>query len=150
MKRREFINWVGLGFLASSLPVAIAACSPETTTTASSVDSTTSNSPASNWQKVGTVAQLDKTGQLLVTNSPVGAVLVVGTSKTAKNLVAVNPTCTHKGCTVEWKTDKKQFACPCHDAEFSGDGKVKKGPAKKPLKTFSAKIEGDSVLVKAT
>ncbi|MFM5891932.1 MAG: cytochrome B6, partial [Dolichospermum sp.] len=31
MKRRDFINWVGLGFLASSLPVAIAACSPETT-----------------------------------------------------------------------------------------------------------------------
>ncbi|MFO0173750.1 MAG: cytochrome B6, partial [Aphanizomenon sp.] len=29
MKRRDFINWVGLGCLASSLPVAIAACSPE-------------------------------------------------------------------------------------------------------------------------
>ena len=92
MKRRDFINWVGLGCLASSLPVAIAACSPETSTSA--------NAATKGWQKVGTVAQLDKTGQLLVENSTIGAVLVVGTSKAAKNLIAVNPTCTHEGCTI--------------------------------------------------
>jgi cytochrome b6-f complex iron-sulfur subunit len=144
MKRREFINWVGLGCLASSLPVALAACSPETTTTASSTPAT------KDWQKVGTIAELDKTGQLSVQDSPVGAVLVVGTSQAAKNLIAVNPTCTHKGCTVAWKVNKNQFVCPCHDAEFGGDGKVQEGPAEKPLKTYLAKIEGDSVLVKAT
>ncbi|MBK1989572.1 ubiquinol-cytochrome c reductase iron-sulfur subunit [Sphaerospermopsis aphanizomenoides BCCUSP55] len=144
MKRREFFNWVGLGLLASSLPVAIAACSPETTTSASS----TSKAANQNWQKVGTVTELDKTGQLLVQDSPVGAVLVVGTSKNPNKLIAVNPTCTHKGCTVAWKKDKNQFVCPCHDAEFGGDGKVQEGPAEKPLKTYLAKIETGSVLVK--
>ncbi|MBD2592720.1 Rieske 2Fe-2S domain-containing protein [Nostoc spongiaeforme FACHB-130] len=64
MKRRDFINWVGLGLIASSLPVAIA-------------------------------------------------------------------------------------ACPCHRAEYASDGQVQKGPAEKPLKTYTAKIEGDSVLVKS-
>lgn len=141
MKRRDFINWVGLGWLASSLPVAIAACSSQTTApTASAV---------SDWQSVGTTAELDKTGQLLAENSPIGPVLVVGTSKTA-NLIAVNPTCTHKGCTVAWQGKAKKFACPCHNAEFGVDGKLQKGPAEKPLTTYAAKIQGNSVLVKKT
>lgn len=142
MKRRDFFNWVGLGLLASSLPVAIAACSSDTTTEASSTK-------PGNWQKVGTTAELNKTGQLLADKSPVGPVLVVGTSKT-KNLIAVDPTCTHKGCPVNWQAKNKKFICSCHGAEFGGDGKVQKGPANKPLKTYTAKIEGNSVLVKPT
>jgi cytochrome b6-f complex iron-sulfur subunit len=71
----------------------------------------------------------------------VGAVLVLGTSKVAKDLIAVNSTCTHKGCTVAWRTNKNQFVCPCHDAEFASDGKVQEGPAEKPLKSYLAKIE---------
>jgi cytochrome b6-f complex iron-sulfur subunit len=137
MKRRDFINWVGLGLIASSLPVAIAACSSQTT------------SASKDWQTVGTLAELDKTGQLLVKDSPVGPVLVVGTSK-AENLKAVNPTCTHAGCTVGWKAEAKKFVCPCHGSEYGIDGKVQKGPAKEALKTYTAKIEGNSVEVKPT
>ncbi len=141
MKRRDFINWVGLGWLASSLPVAIAACS--------SGSNTRTVAAASDWQSVGTTAELDKTGQLLAENSPAGPVLVVGTSKTS-HLIAVNPTCTHKGCTVDWNAEAKKFVCPCHHAEYGADGKVQKGPAKESLKTYSSKIEGNSVLVKQT
>lgn len=142
MKRRDFINWVGLGLLASSLPVAIAACSEQTAT------SETKSAGEGGWQKVGTAAELDKTGQLLVDNSPVGAVLVIGKSQSA-NLIAVNPNCTHKGCPVKWNEAGKKFTCPCHDSEFAADGKVLKGPADQPLKTYAAKIEGDSVVVKS-
>ncbi|MBD1808302.1 hypothetical protein H6F98_23020 [Microcoleus sp. FACHB-SPT15] len=51
MNRREFITWVGVGGIASSLPVALAACSPK---------STESESPASpsrpdGFQSVGTI-----------------------------------------------------------------------------------------------
>jgi cytochrome b6-f complex iron-sulfur subunit len=146
MKRREFLNWVGLGLLASSLPVAIAACTSKNSTSASSVP----NEAAKGWQKVGTVAQLDKNGQLLAEDSPIGAVLVVGTSKKPKELIAVRPNCTHEGCTVEWKTKNNQFVCPCHGAKFAGNGKVQNGPANKPLKTYLAKIEAGSVFVKST
>ena len=99
---------------------------------------------------MGTVAQLDKTGQLLVEDSTIGAVLVVGTSKAAKNLIAVNPTCTHQGCSIDWNAKQGKFVCPCHGAKFASDGKAQEGPAKKPLKTYQAKIEGGSILVKAT
>ncbi|MHC5832041.1 MAG: ubiquinol-cytochrome c reductase iron-sulfur subunit, partial [Nostoc sp.] len=34
--------------------------------------------------------------------------------------------------------------------EFGVDGKVQKGPATNPLKTYAAKIEGNSVVVKPT
>ena len=145
MKRREFINWVGLGCLASSLPVALAACSPEDSTSAASG----SNAATKGWEKVGTVAELNKNGRLLAENSPIGAVLVVGTSKAPKNLIAVNPSCTHQGCTVAWKAKESKFVCPCHGAEFARDGKVKEGPAKKPLKTYQTKVEAGSVFVKS-
>jgi cytochrome b6-f complex iron-sulfur subunit len=135
MKRRDFINWVGLGGIASSLPIAIAACSSGIT------------SATGDWQTVGTSAELDKTGQLLAKNSPAGPVLVVGTSKGA-NLTAVNPTCPHANCTVAWQAEAKKFACPCHGSEFGIDGKVQKGPATEALKSYAAKIEGNSVVVK--
>jgi cytochrome b6-f complex iron-sulfur subunit len=139
MKRRDFINWVGLGWQARSLPVALAACSSQTTSPKSSA--------SGDWQTVGTSQELDKTGQLLAKNSPVGAVLVIGTSKTG-NLKAVNPTCQSAGCTVAWQAEAKKFSCPCHGSEFGVDGKVQKEPATKPLTTYAAKIEGNAVLVK--
>ncbi len=139
MNRRAFLNWVGVGWLASSLPVAIAACSSSTTQAES-----TNNKGG--FKAVGKLAQLSKNNQLLNKNSPVGAVLVVRTSPTS-DLSAVNPTCTHAGCTVNWAAKSQKFVCPCHASEYGTDGKVLKGPATKPLKTYKAKIEGDSVLV---
>ncbi len=138
MNRRAFLHWVGVGWLASSLPVAIAACSSET------IQADTNNKGG--FKSVGKVSQLSKNNQLLNKTSPVGAVLVVRTSANS-DLHAVNPTCTHAGCTVNWAAKSQKFVCPCHASEFGTDGKVLKGPASKPLKTYKAKIEGDSVLV---
>lgn len=146
MNRRGFLSWIGVGWLGSSLPVALAklalglaACSSQTTQSESAPQK-------SGFQSVGTIAELDKTGELLNEKSPVGSVLVVRTAS-ANNLVAVNPTCTHAGCTVKWLGSPKKFSCPCHGSEFGTDGKVLKGPAGEPLKTYAAKIEGNSVLV---
>jgi cytochrome b6-f complex iron-sulfur subunit len=133
MKRRDFINWVGLGTIASSLPVAIAACSAEVT--------------SEDWLSVGTVADLDQEGELLVQQWPTVNVLVVGTSA-SENLIAVDPRCTHRDCTVKWQTEGNKFSCGCHGAEYDTSGQVLQGPATEPLKTFTAKIENNSVLVK--
>jgi cytochrome b6-f complex iron-sulfur subunit len=159
MDRRTFLGWVGIGAIASSLPVAIAASvnAKEGSSVAASVPSTTASSVSTatgattiaqsgGFVKVGTVAQLNQDGQISQTVSGIGPVLVVNPNN---NLVAVNPTCTHKGCIVKWEAKDQKFDCPCHDAEFGIDGSVKDGPAKKPLKVYTAKIEGDSVLVKA-
>ena len=145
--------------MASSLPVAIAACSPDSTSTAQSTPpapaATTPPAPAATAPRAdgflvaGTVAELDKNGKIQNKTLPTGPVLVVRNPADSKTLYAVNPTCTHKGCSVEWEADEKVFDCPCHDTDFAPDGKVLKGPATAPLKTYQVKIEGDSVLVKA-
>ncbi len=139
MNRRTFLNWVGVSLVATSLPVALAACTSQKAETPASPAA-----PASG-QSIGTTAELDKTGQLLNKNSPVGPILVVGTSKT--NIIAVNPTCTHKGCDVAWQSASKQFVCPCHGSAFAADGKVLKGPAQEPLKTYAVKVQGDSIVI---
>ena len=157
MNRREFLTWVGVGWMASSLPVAIAACASDASKTPSAPTPIASTPPAppattpraDGFLIAGTVAELDKNGKIQNKTLPTGPVLVVRNPADSKTLYAVNPTCTHNGCSVEWEADEKLFDCPCHDAEFASDGKVVKGPATKPLKTYQVKIEGDSVLVKA-
>jgi cytochrome b6-f complex iron-sulfur subunit len=146
MNRREFLMWVGVGGVASSLPIAIAACSPQ----AKKSESPTSSTRLDGFQSIGTVAELNQKGQILNKEFAAEGVLVVSNPANPKSLSAVNPTCTHRGCIVEWKADQKAFVCPCHDAKYGPDGKVLKGPAEKPLPTYEAKVEGDSVLVKTS
>ncbi len=62
-------------------------------------------------------------------------------------LIAVNSTCNHAGCAVNWEADQKSFVCPCHESKFAPDGKVLADPAKKALQTYTAKLEGGDVLV---
>jgi cytochrome b6-f complex iron-sulfur subunit len=146
MNRRDFIVLFGVGWVANSLSVAIA-----TTYAAESKPSPKPKPKTSeNWLHVGTVEELDKTGQLLIEKkSPIGSILVIGTSK-SQNLIAVNPTCTHLGCTVDWESEEKIFLCPCHASEFGVDGKVLNGPATKALQQYNVKIEGNSILVRNT
>lgn len=134
MNRRDFISWVGVGSLASLLPVTIAACS--------------SPRVIKDWQKVASKADLDGKKQLLQESSTVGKVLLVQTS-TADNLIAVDPTCTHAGCPVDWDSDRQKFVCPCHQSEFATDGRATKAPAREPLVVYDTKVEGDDIFIKS-
>ena len=154
MKRREFINWVGLGVLASSLPVAIAACQSPTDggSTASSASSNDEpeldKSPrADGFAAVGTVKELDETGSISDKKFIRDAVIVVRDPADPTGVIAVTSMCTHQGCTVDWDTDSALLVCPCHQSKFKADGTVDSGPATKPLTKFEAKVDGDLVLV---
>ena len=137
MKRREFINWVGLGAIVSYLPVALVACTKSDT-----VAQTEDSSTAPELLTVGTVAQLEEAGFLLDEESEV---MVVKDS--AGELMAVNPTCTHQGCIVEWQQDESIFLCPCHAAKYAPDGEVLAEPAPAPLATYKAIAEQGKVVV---
>jgi len=145
MKRRSFLSWVGVGWVASSLPIAIAACQAPKTE-----EKTTPAVPqnrSDGFQAIGTVAELDANG--LVKGKIAGSKVVVTRDRAnANNLFAVEPLCTHQACTVQWEAEKREFFCGCHGSRFSADGKVTNGPATKPLTSYAAKIEGDTVLVK--
>jgi cytochrome b6-f complex iron-sulfur subunit len=143
MKRRELLNWVGLGLLASYFPVALAACSK-----ASSDNNNTAlsnGSDAANFVSIGTSEELQKNGYLLDKNSKV---IVVKDSN--NQILAVNSVCTHRGCTVEWQKDSNTLFCPCHKAKFAPNGQVLAKPAKTPLASYEVKEENGAVLVKTS
>lgn len=155
MKRREFGNLVGLGMIATSLPVAIAACKTQDTvskapaeeaaeTPAVTIDETPR---ADGFAALGTVADLDTDGYISKKGFSAGPVIVVRDPANADSLIALNSLCTHQGCGVEWEDNA--FACPCHGSKFNTDGSVANGPATEPLAPYEAIIDGDLVLVKA-
>ena len=59
---------------------------------------------------------------------------------------ALDPTCTHKQCTVGYKPDLKLIVCPCHGSHYDLDGHVVKGPAKKDLTTYEASLADDKII----
>lgn len=157
MNRREFVNLMGVGALATSLPVAIAACQSDTTADAPA-DAPAADAPAEEtvaadaavtedgFEAIGTVAELDEAGALASNNFQGTQVVVTRDPANPDMVIAVNSLCTHQGCTVDW--DGGAFACPCHGSSFNPDGTVASGPANEPLPVYEAKIEGDQVLVK--
>lgn len=152
MNRRTFLSWVGVGWIASSLPIALAACSNTVETSATSPTESASNPPRSDgFASVGTISDLESNaGQILDKEFTAGPVLVIRNPADPNTPLAVNPTCTHQGCTVGWQAEQKAFVCPCHGSKFEMNGKVITGPATTPLPTYEVKVEENSVLVKAS
>lgn len=158
MKRREFVNFVGLGFMATSLPIAIAACGPsETADTAEDTTEPVADAPAveevdssvreDGFAALGTVDELDEAGFLASKSFVAGQVIAIRDPENADGVIALDSLCTHQGCTVAW--ENSELACPCHGSKFSASGEVTEGPADAPLGTYEAKIEDGLVLIKA-
>lgn len=157
MKRREFMNFVGLGMVATSLPVALAACNSSETAAetdaapaadapaaAAAVDSSIRDD---GFAALGTVADLDSAGFLASKSFVAGSVIVVRDPANPDGIIALDSLCPHQGCHVAWADT--EFACPCHGSKFSAVGEVTNGPAEEALSPYEAKIEDDLVLIKA-
>ncbi|NEO26708.1 MAG: Rieske (2Fe-2S) protein [Kamptonema sp. SIO4C4] len=147
MERRKFLGWAGVGLLASSFPLVLASCNAETEETASESETSSEIDRSvreDGFQAVGTVEELEAEGYVL---DKISDILVI---QNAGNLVAVNPICTHQGCTVDWDSDAGVLACPCHGSQFQPSGEVVSEPATEPLSTYEVKTEEDLVLVKVS
>jgi len=62
-------------------------------------------------------------------------------------LIAISSTCTHLGCTVQFKATDNRFECPCHASAFNKHGEVLSPPATRALDYLPVTIENQKVLV---
>lgn len=60
---------------------------------------------------------------------------------TDEGYVAVSPICTHLGCTVE--IQGARLECPCHGSTYDRGGRVLRGPAERPLRSFPVRGHAD-------
>ena len=76
-------------------------------------------------------------------NAPVGAVYLRRTGD--KQVEALNVVCPHAGCFVDFRQEKKDFFCPCHNSSFALDGKIadRKSPAPRGLDGLEVEIRND-------
>ncbi|MEB3224943.1 MAG: Rieske (2Fe-2S) protein [Synechococcus sp.] len=156
MERRQFVGLFGLGLLASSLPTVLAACSANSGSSAvTEAENTASEAGAiakaedaaslmADFTAVGTVGELDASGDL--TTEINGKKVYVFRNPSDQSLVALDPTCNHRGCPV--KLADTDLVCNCHGSRFALDGSLTQGPATAGLPLYEVRQEGDNILVK--
>jgi Rieske Fe-S protein len=65
----------------------------------------------------------------------------------ATSVRALSPVCSHQKCNVTFNPNKNRLECPCHNSAFDLNGKVLKGPATIPLRTYTAVLDADRIVL---
>jgi Rieske Fe-S protein len=60
---------------------------------------------------------------------------------------ALSATCTHLGCTVQYRGDLRQIWCACHNGIYDLNGRNVSGPPPRPLDVFDVHSRGDEIVV---
>ena len=60
---------------------------------------------------------------------------------------ALSATCTHLGCTVQYRGDLRQVWCACHNGIYDLNGRNVSGPPPRPLDGFDVHVRGDEIVV---
>lgn len=67
--------------------------------------------------------------------------------RAASSYSALSATCTHRGCDVDYGVTSHRIVCPCHGSEFDLEGRNLKGPAARPLRHYSVRLETNRIIV---
>lgn len=60
---------------------------------------------------------------------------------------AMEATCTHLGCIVQYRDDKKQIWCACHNGLYDLSGRNIAGPPPRPLQLMQVRIVEDELII---
>ena len=60
---------------------------------------------------------------------------------------ALSATCTHLGCTVQYRSDLREIWCACHNGIYDLNGRNISGPPPRPLDVFDVHVRGDEIVV---
>jgi Rieske Fe-S protein len=74
------------------------------------------------------------------------AVLLFRTA--AGELKAFGGTCTHLACTVQYRPQRSDIWCACHDGVYDANGTVVSGPPPRPLTRIDVNVRGDKIVLR--
>jgi menaquinol-cytochrome c reductase iron-sulfur subunit len=75
--------------------------------------------------------------------SPIGAVYL--RRLPGKPIQALNVSCPHAGCFVDYAPNINGYFCPCHDSAFDLDGSIKgKSPSPRPLDQLTVEVRNEN------
>jgi cytochrome b6-f complex iron-sulfur subunit len=141
--RRDFLKALAASGGAAALGTFLAGCAPSLTTgsgagSGSGITLDLTKPENQSLAAVGGALALDANNL-----DPQGLLLYRLNENT---VLAFSRKCPHMGCVVG-EFQGGLAACPCHGSQFDTNGKVVKGPAPSPLKSYSAALSGSTVTV---
>lgn len=74
------------------------------------------------------------------------AVLLLKTA--SGELKALTATCTHLACTVQYRPERADIWCACHNGTYDTNGLNVSGPPPRPLTKLEVNVRGDKIVVR--
>ena len=68
----------------------------------------------------------------------------------AGNLKALSGTCTHLACTVQYRPDRSDVWCACHNGVYDVNGTNISGPPPRPLTRIEVNVRGEKIVLRRT
>ena len=66
----------------------------------------------------------------------------------AGELKALTATCTHLACTVQYRPDRSDIWCACHNGVYDANGTNISGPPPRPLTRLDVAVRGDKIVIR--
>ncbi len=83
------------------------------------------------------------------TRSPMQRLGTVWLTRDASGTVtAFSAECPHLGCRVQYRSDRTQYTCPCHESSFRADGVALTGPSPRALDALETRVRRGKVEVR--
>jgi Rieske Fe-S protein len=79
---------------------------------------------------------------------PIGGKPVLLLRKPSGELAALTATCTHLDCTVQYRADRSDIWCACHDGVYDLKGRNVSGPPPRPLTPLEVYVRGEKIVIK--
>ena len=68
----------------------------------------------------------------------------------AGELKALTATCSHLACTVQFRGDRSDIWCACHNGVYDANGTNISGPPPRPLTKLDVAVRGEKVVIRRT
>jgi cytochrome b6-f complex iron-sulfur subunit len=79
---------------------------------------------------------------------PIGGKPVLLLRRPSGELAALTATCTHLDCTVQFRTDRSDIWCACHNGTYDLKGRNVSGPPPRPLTPLEVYVRGEKIVIK--